>query len=53
LKELNRYQIGWLGYFCTAPAMMHCERLDKWIRSWQKIGIIWDFDSIKKRGGDF
>lgn len=32
LKELNRYLMGWIGYFRLASAKTHCERLDEWIR---------------------
>jgi len=32
LKELNRYLMGWIGYFRLASAKKHCERLDEWIR---------------------
>lgn len=32
IAELNRYLIGWIGYFHIASAKKHCERLDEWIR---------------------
>ncbi len=32
LKELNRYLMGWIGYFRLASAKTHCERMDDWIR---------------------
>lgn len=32
MKELNRYLMGWIGYFRLASAKTHCERLDEWIR---------------------
>ena len=32
LKELNRYLMGWIGYFRLASAKTHCVRLDEWIR---------------------
>lgn len=32
LKELNRYLMGWIGYFRLASMKTHCERLDEWIR---------------------
>lgn len=32
LGELNRYLMGWIGYFRLASAKTHCEQLDKWIR---------------------
>ncbi len=32
VKELNRYLMGWIGYFRLASAKTHCERLDEWIR---------------------
>lgn len=32
IKELNRYLMGWIGYFRLASAKTHCEGLDKWIR---------------------
>jgi group II intron reverse transcriptase/maturase len=32
ILHLNRYLIGWMGYFRLASAKRHCETLDKWIR---------------------
>src|SRR5690606_30118346 len=32
VKELNRYLMGWIGYFRLASAKKHCERMDEWIR---------------------
>lgn len=32
IEELNRFLMGWLGYFRIASAKTHCEELDKWIR---------------------
>lgn len=32
IKELNRYMMGWIGYFRLASAKKHCEKLDEWIR---------------------
>lgn len=32
IGRLNRYFMGWLGYFHLASAKSHCEQLDKWIR---------------------
>ncbi|BFH65703.1 group II intron reverse transcriptase/maturase [Paenibacillus azoreducens] len=32
IARLNRYLMGWLGYFRLASAQKHYERLDKWIR---------------------
>lgn len=32
IKRLNRYLMGWIGYFSLAAAKTHCEKLDKWIR---------------------
>ena len=32
IKELNRYLMGWIGYFKLASAKKHCQSLDKWIR---------------------
>ncbi|GLI10906.1 group II intron reverse transcriptase/maturase [Paenibacillus tyrfis] len=32
IKELNRYLMGWIGYFRLASVKTHCERLDEWIR---------------------
>jgi group II intron reverse transcriptase/maturase len=32
IAKLNRYLMGWLGYFRLASAKTHCEKLDKWIR---------------------
>ncbi|WP_274366322.1 group II intron reverse transcriptase/maturase [Paenibacillus thermotolerans] len=32
IKELNRYLMGWVGYFRLASAKKHCEKLDEWIR---------------------
>jgi len=32
IKELNRYLMGWIGYFRLASIKAHCEKLDEWIR---------------------
>jgi len=32
ISQLNRYLMGWIGYFRLAAAKTHCERLDSWIR---------------------
>ncbi len=32
ISKLNRYLMGWMGYFKIASAKGHCERLDQWIR---------------------
>ncbi|HOV79848.1 MAG TPA: group II intron reverse transcriptase/maturase [Bacillota bacterium] len=32
IERLNRYLMGWVGYFCIASAKGHCESLDSWIR---------------------
>ena len=32
IMQLNRYLIGWMGYFRIASAKGHCERFDQWIR---------------------
>jgi group II intron reverse transcriptase/maturase len=32
LARLNRYLMGWIGYFRLASAKNHCERFDQWIR---------------------
>ena len=32
IEELNRYLMGWIGYFRLASAKTHCEKLDEWIR---------------------
>ena len=32
IERLNRYLIGWIGYFNIASAKGHCESLDGWIR---------------------
>jgi len=32
IKELNRYLMGWIGYFRLASAKGHCEKFDEWIR---------------------
>jgi group II intron reverse transcriptase/maturase len=32
IARLNRYLMGWLGYFRLASAKTHCEQLDQWIR---------------------
>ncbi|WP_336791194.1 group II intron reverse transcriptase/maturase [Paenibacillus sp. MMO-177] len=32
IQQLNRYLIGWIGYFRLASAKTHCETFDKWIR---------------------
>lgn len=32
IEQLNRYLMGWLGYFHIASAKTHCGSLDKWIR---------------------
>jgi group II intron reverse transcriptase/maturase len=32
IEQLNRYLMGWIGYFHIASAKTHCETLDRWIR---------------------
>ncbi len=32
IMQLNRYLIGWIGYFRLASAKGHCEKLDQWTR---------------------
>ena len=32
ITRLNRYLMGWIGYFRLASAKNHCERFDQWIR---------------------
>ncbi|WP_334073196.1 group II intron reverse transcriptase/maturase [Paenibacillus sp. A14] len=32
IDRLNRYMMGWIGYFRLAAAKSHCENFDKWIR---------------------
>ncbi|MED4602961.1 group II intron reverse transcriptase/maturase [Paenibacillus validus] len=32
ILQLNRYLIGWIGYFRLASAKGHCEKFDQWIR---------------------
>jgi len=32
IEKLNRFLMGWLGYFRIASAKTHCEELDKWVR---------------------
>lgn len=32
IRRLNRYMMGWLGYFRLASAKTHLQRLDQWIR---------------------
>ena len=32
ILKLNRYLMGWIGYFRIASAKGHCERFDQWIR---------------------
>lgn len=32
IAKLNRYLIGWMGYFRLAAAKNHCEKFDQWIR---------------------
>lgn len=32
ILRLNRYIIGWIGYFRLASMRNHCERFDQWIR---------------------
>jgi hypothetical protein len=32
IETLNRYLMGWIGYFQIASAKKHCEELDSWIR---------------------
>lgn len=30
IMQLNRYLIGWIGYFRLASAKGHCEKFDQW-----------------------
>lgn len=32
IGDLNRYLMGWIGYFHVASAKRHCENFDMWIR---------------------
>jgi len=32
IQQLNRYLMGWIGYFQIASAKQHCVKLDAWIR---------------------
>jgi group II intron reverse transcriptase/maturase len=32
IRMLNRYMVGWVGYFRLASMKSHCERFDQWIR---------------------
>lgn len=32
ITRINRYLMGWIGYFRLASAKNHCERFDQWIR---------------------
>lgn len=32
IVRLNRYILGWLGYYKLAAAQTHCEQFDQWIR---------------------
>jgi len=32
ITGLNRYMMGWVGYFRLASAKGHCEKFDQWIR---------------------
>jgi len=32
IEEVNRYIMGWVGYFHIASAKTHCESFDQWIR---------------------
>lgn len=32
IMQLNRYLIGWMGYFKLASAKKHCAKFDQWIR---------------------
>lgn len=32
IMQLNRYLMGWIGYFRLASVKGHCEKLDQWIR---------------------
>ncbi|MCZ8517411.1 group II intron reverse transcriptase/maturase [Paenibacillus filicis] len=32
ITRLNRYLMGWIGYFRLASAKKHCEKFDGWIR---------------------
>lgn len=32
IEQLNKYLMGWIGYFQLASMKVHCEELDAWIR---------------------
>jgi len=32
IQRLNRYMMGWIGYFRLASAKTHCQTFDQWIR---------------------
>lgn len=49
VMQLNRYLIGWIGYFRLAAAKGHCERFDQWIRRRLRMGLWKQWKRVRTR----
>lgn len=49
IRQLNRYLMGWIGYFQIASAKQHCEKLDGWIRRRLRMCLWKQWKRIKTR----
>lgn len=49
IERLNRYLMGWVGYFSIASAKGHCESLDSWIRRRLRMCLWKQWKRVKTR----
>jgi len=49
IRQLNRYLMGWIGYFQIASAKQHCMKLDKWIRRRLRMCLWKQWKRVKTR----
>jgi len=49
ISRLNRYLLGWLGYFRLAAAKTHCQNFDQWIRRRLRMCLWKQWKRVKTR----
>lgn len=49
IEQLNRFLMGWIGYFKLASAKRHCEVLDGWIRRRLRMCLWKQWKRVKTR----
>jgi len=49
ITRLNRYLMGWMGYFRLASAKNHCKRFDQWIRRRLRMCLWKQWKRVKTR----